>query len=230
MAFVTANFDTDVSAITNKLSTVASTSGGVSITDTGSNGYWYINTVTAGTQTQTAKGTITSTLAAHEWAVGVRQTTAATKGGYYGGHQHSEYGSFLYRIWKWTEANVLTDLAVHGSQVATLSDVVELRVTGTADLELFVNGTSILTVTDGSAQLTGTRVGGALFHSATAVKLFDNFEGGDFTTYTLEQEGYRWRNDDGSESAATWKASQDTTASVTVSDNVRLRMLINRTG
>lgn len=46
----------------------------------------------------------------------------------------------------------------------------------------------------------------------------------------LELEGYRWRNDDGSESAATWAAAQD--ASLTApSDAVRrLRMLINATG
>lgn len=47
---------------------------------------------------------------------------------------------------------------------------------------------------------------------------------------TYEQEGYRWRNDDGSESAATWKASQDTSATISVSTNVRLRTLLNRTG
>lgn len=47
---------------------------------------------------------------------------------------------------------------------------------------------------------------------------------------TLEQEGYRFRNDDGSESTATWLAAQDTTASTTIDTATRLRMLINATG
>jgi hypothetical protein len=47
---------------------------------------------------------------------------------------------------------------------------------------------------------------------------------------SYEQEGYRWRNDDGSETAATWKASQDTNSTTAVNNNVRVRVLINRTG
>ena len=49
------------------------------------------------------------------------------------------------------------------------------------------------------------------------------------STPTLEQEGFRFRNDDGSESAATWRQSQDTNDSVAVSTTMRLRMLINAT-
>lgn len=44
---------------------------------------------------------------------------------------------------------------------------------------------------------------------------------------TLEQEGFRFRNDDGSESAATWRQTQDTDDSVAVSTNVRMRVLVN---
>jgi hypothetical protein len=47
---------------------------------------------------------------------------------------------------------------------------------------------------------------------------------------TLEQEGYRFRNDDGSESAATWRQTQDTVDTVAKSTNIRLRVLINATG
>lgn len=46
----------------------------------------------------------------------------------------------------------------------------------------------------------------------------------------LEQEGFRWRNDDGSESAATWAAAQDNNVSVAALTNIRLRVLINATG
>jgi len=46
---------------------------------------------------------------------------------------------------------------------------------------------------------------------------------------TLDQEGFRWRNDDGSESAATWRQIQDTNDSIGVEANIRLRMLLNGT-
>lgn len=44
---------------------------------------------------------------------------------------------------------------------------------------------------------------------------------------TYEQEGYRFRNDDGSETTATWKASQDTDISIAKETPFRLRMLVN---
>lgn len=47
---------------------------------------------------------------------------------------------------------------------------------------------------------------------------------------TREQEGYRFRADDGSESAATWLASQDTDISRTKDTVTRLRTLIDVTG
>jgi len=44
------------------------------------------------------------------------------------------------------------------------------------------------------------------------------------------QEDYRWRNDDGSESAATWKADTNTTVSGVVRDqNIRLRFSVRET-
>lgn len=45
----------------------------------------------------------------------------------------------------------------------------------------------------------------------------------------LDQEGYRWRNDDGSESTATWKAAQDTTVNLAPDTTTRLRMIVNAT-
>lgn len=47
---------------------------------------------------------------------------------------------------------------------------------------------------------------------------------------TLEQEGFRFRNDDGSETTATWLAGQDTAASIAAATAFRLRMLVNATG
>jgi hypothetical protein len=46
---------------------------------------------------------------------------------------------------------------------------------------------------------------------------------------TREQEGYRWRADDGSETTATWLASQDTDISRTKDTVTRLRTLIDTT-
>ena len=47
---------------------------------------------------------------------------------------------------------------------------------------------------------------------------------------SVEQEGFRFRNDDGSESAATWKAAQDVDASIAIDERFRLRFLLNATG
>ena len=58
---------------------------------------------------------------------------------------------------------------------------------------------------------------------------WDDFGGGDHVLGTVEQEGYRWRNDDGSESAATWLASQDTPLTLDVGTSARLRVLLNGT-
>src|SRR5688572_4044021 len=46
----------------------------------------------------------------------------------------------------------------------------------------------------------------------------------------LEQEGFRWRADDGDEDAATWLASQDSNISRPSETNTRLRMLLNTAG
>lgn len=51
-------------------------------------------------------------------------------------------------------------------------------------------------------------------------------------TFTLNQVGYRFRNDDGSESTATWKANQNTawSPSITGDTPFRLRFELNETG
>lgn len=49
-------------------------------------------------------------------------------------------------------------------------------------------------------------------------------------TIVFVQEHYRWRNDDGSESSATWKATADTAITgVTRGGNIRLRFCISNT-
>lgn len=53
---------------------------------------------------------------------------------------------------------------------------------------------------------------------------------GSAVAITTEQEGFRWRNDDGTEAAATWKAAQDTTVTLAPGDKARLRFVVNTTG
>jgi hypothetical protein len=50
------------------------------------------------------------------------------------------------------------------------------------------------------------------------------------TLLGIEQEGYRWRNDDGSEAAATWRQAQDTVDTVDKGEVIRMRTLINSSG
>jgi hypothetical protein len=47
---------------------------------------------------------------------------------------------------------------------------------------------------------------------------------------TLEQEGFRFAEDDGSESSASWIAAQDTNITRQLTTNTRLRIIINSTG
>lgn len=46
---------------------------------------------------------------------------------------------------------------------------------------------------------------------------------------SLEQEGFRWRNDDGSESAASWAAAQEAQLTRAKETAARLRVLVNAT-
>ena len=52
----------------------------------------------------------------------------------------------------------------------------------------------------------------------------------DVAALDLEQEGFRFRDDDGSEAAATWLAAQDIDITRAKEMNTRLRILLNTTG
>jgi hypothetical protein len=47
---------------------------------------------------------------------------------------------------------------------------------------------------------------------------------------TLDQEGFRLRNDDGDEDAASWKEAQDANITAPKNANIRLRMIVDATG
>jgi hypothetical protein len=51
-----------------------------------------------------------------------------------------------------------------------------------------------------------------------------------YSTATLEQEGYRWGVDDGSESAHTWEAAQDTSITLPDTQSRLVRLLVDSTG
>lgn len=84
-------------------------------------------------------------------------------------------------------------------------------------------GVEILSTTNGDQ--TGTSVAIATF--ATNIT-GDNWSGGEFSS--LEQEGFLFRNDDGSETTATAKGAQDANVTAPLAANLRLRMLVNATG
>ena len=75
-----------------------------------------------------------------------------------------------------------------------------------------------------------TAIAGFLASNASNLITFDNFAAGDLVVTAIEQEGFRFRNDDGSESAATWKANQDTNITLAADTAFRLRFLLKATG
>ena len=185
MAYTTDDFAGGVGNFTGKRNGIASVSNAAGVDTAGDDCCVYNNVVTCATQTQTSiiknAGTRGTILGA-----GVRQTTAANRGGYYGGHNNADFGSYLYTIWKWTEAGVQTQLAVHGSLSAPVGSTEQYELRGTVngsnvDLELFVNGVSRLTVQDTAGVLSGTRVGFAIANGSTGVAIADDFAGGDYS-------------------------------------------------
>lgn len=114
------------------------------------------------------------------------------------------------------------------------SRVVKARVNG-SEFASASNRTTATTLNNFIIVGTGTEFGGN--DAATGQWYIDDLAINDSTTGsdnsypgalpTLEQEGFRFRNDDGSESAATWLASQDTVITQPSLTNTRLRVLLN---
>jgi len=112
--------------------------------------------------------------------------------------------------------------------------LVKFRITGTT-IELLSNGVSKVTTTDTAftdadkyGLYFGDPEGNGGYHDNSEVTLFKiTGQGGGLSS---EQEGFRFRNDDGSESAATWKADQDTDISLGKEVACRLRTLVDMTG
>jgi hypothetical protein len=121
-------------------------------------------------------------------------------------------------------------LAVVGSDVSNANTITASPGGGYISLLKNINSTGAqsageamyqIVSSTGSFNPTWTTVSGAWAAGQIAYKAI----GG-----TVDQESFRFRNDDGSESAATWLNTQDTNASKDNLTNVRLRVIVNSTG
>ena len=131
---------------------------------------------------------------------------------------------------KWDSGNFGTQLGSTYSGTVALTDEIEIQgevVGSDTVLRVYQNGVLRVSHTDTSSPYTAGSVG--LFVQAADVSGvgLDDWSGGDIDSSTNEQEGFRFRNDDGSETTATWKAAQDTNVTAPLTTNARLRMLIN---
>jgi hypothetical protein len=80
----------------------------------------------------------------------------------------------------------------------------------------------------GDAQFTGRLQHFAVFdYALTKLQADLLYNAG---TYLYEQEGYRWREDDGSESGASWIDTQDTPITRPITTGTRLRVLTDAYG
>lgn len=201
---------------------------------------------------------INATAAAYQSiAAGQEQRSQVTVGSIAGGVDHyngalvrasGSGGSFAGYVLEvqGTSTNLNLNLWQSGGYVATrntwtitapaATDVIEVRISADVDpiFTVFRNGVQVgstYTDTVTATPPSGTGVGVMLFSgSSTSGNTVSYWEGGDITTTTVEQEGFRWREDDGSETTATWAAAQDTHINAAVSTTRRLRLLLNGTG
>jgi hypothetical protein len=173
---------------------------------------------------QYAQGTIVATSVTSAFGIGVavRVSTAGPMSGYgvYGGGNASEIVLL--------NAGSASTL---GSVIAAwvVSDVVRAEMVGTT-LTFKKNGTTVTTRTDST--FTSGAAGLAGYGVTTTFRL-DDWEGGSLggATASVDQKAFRFRNDDGSETAATWDGAENTNLTQPYSSgNVRLRVQVDATG
>lgn len=123
---------------------------------------------------------------------------------------------------------VVVDTAANLSGVTAAQIKAGQKASGSAALA--ANSAAVSTTTP-SAGVTGLTAG--TLYSYAAVQNNSNGDSnvvtGTFTTPVLEQTHYRFRNDDGSETTATWAAAEDTPISLAKNTPVRLRVEIGAT-
>lgn len=138
-------------------------------------------------------------------------------------------GSGANAVWKWTSPGTWLKLA-DLNFIFTATDVIRAEATGSSPttIKVYKNGVQQGSdVTDSSSPFTTGSAG--LYISGTTTVL-DDFQADNVATIALQQEGYRWRADDGNETGATWLANQDTAIERAIDANTRLRVLVNATG
>jgi hypothetical protein len=107
------------------------------------------------------------------------------------------------------------------------ADVIRLYVAGT-NIVLQKNGADVLSTTD-SALTTGKPGVVAKAGSPDALR-GDDWEGGNVTLNTSEQEGARFGVDDGAESAHSWAAAQDVDITAPAGETRTINLIVNTGG
>lgn len=121
----------------------------------------------------------------------------------------------------WTQLTTTTATVGNGDTIR-----LEVDSTGPANLRAYINGTIVSALTTTDSSLTSGQPGVV----ATTTATVDNWEGNDLVTSTSAQQGSRFGADDGSESAHTWLAAQDTDVSVAPDTSFRVRLGVQATG
>lgn len=145
----------------------------------------------------------------------------------YGGQTNTFFSRW--EIVKFTGAN---------SESLLASDDTDWATPNGATLYFEVDGSSLTLKEDGDIKVEDTD---ASYSGQTVIGLtcdgyssnsnnWDNFEGDDLAAPpTLEQEGYRWRDDDADEDEASWLEVQDANTTIAKNTNLRLRVILNST-
>lgn len=139
------------------------------------------------------------------------------------GSGHTSYGYFSGNVGT-TEGNLATTFPANSVMR------MEVRGTGAATRVKFVKDGAQVGVdyTPGTTFDTGSPCFGG-YDVTTATMRVDDFEAGDLVD-SLDQEGFRFRNDDGTETTATWSGEQDAGVTAAKGANLRLRVLVNASG
>ena len=111
-----------------------------------------------------------------------------------------------------------------GDSVSSWSNTFVNSERGPMDAKTVFGAFKVLTAT-GTVETTATMSSGADVYMA-GIATFKKAA----ASATLEQEGFRWFNDDGSESASTAAAAQDTSITAAAGQTRRIRMLLDATG
>ena len=178
--------------------------------------------------------TLTSANSSNGCGLGVftrAQASSTDETSYFGGWFSPVYGQGKLFIVETNSSFGETILASTGTGGIPAGSTIVLENEGTA-LRLYTNegsGEALRTSTTDATITSGWPGICTWADSNVADAQITDWAGGNLTSATIEQEGFRWRDDNGSETAASWLAAQDSHISRIVGTNTRLRMLVNAT-